>query len=172
MSLAEVKRLWKRSPIFCAANFACAEIDDPEQPGRPFVKHGPLSEIEQAWHFTRASGVPPWIRLYTGRAAREHTLESVEKEYALTPAERYALIDDTLRSFEFNARNPMSWNVPFLCAIQIPSPEEIALWWWGGRDFALCNPVLRDWYFREGSQVFHGAKAYEVAQREWARWSH
>jgi hypothetical protein len=171
-SLAEVKRLWKRSPVFRSANFACAEMDDPEQPGRPFVKHGPLAEIEKAWHFSRASGVPPWIRLWTGRAAREHTLKAVEEEYALTPAQRYALLDDTLTSFEFNVRDPMSWNTAWLCAIRIPSPEEIALWWWGGRDVALCNPVLRDWYFREGAEVFHGRKAFEVAQREWAKWSH
>jgi hypothetical protein len=171
MSLADCKRRWKRNPIFRSAIFACAEMDDPEQPGRPFVKQGLLPDIEEAWYFTRAS-VPPWIKLWTGRAAREHTLKSVEMEYNLPPAERYGLIDDTLQSFAFNVIDPSSWNVPFLCAIQIPSAEEMAIWWWGGRDAALAHPTLRSWYLRQGAQVFHGAEAFEVAQREWAKWSH
>ena len=168
MSLAEVTRRTKRSPIFRHPLFSHGEVDDPEEPGRPFVKMMPLPELEQAWHFQR-NCVPPWIRLLTGRAARQRTLEALRDEYAMAPADRYRLIDESLKCAAYSVSDPWSWDSPFLCAVRIPTPEPIPIWWWGGRDAALTIPLIRGWYYHEGAQVYHGAAALEIVQREWNR---
>jgi hypothetical protein len=166
ITLAQAKRRMRRSPIFRDPLYAMAELEDPEQPGRPFVQHGPLPALERKWFFKRDDGVPPWIKLWVGSAARRRMLQGIEKEFDLPPAERFKLIEESLQCTACQTLDPENWNNPFLCAIKLPAPEPI--WWWGKREIALSNPVLRDWY--HNNEVFHGAAAYEVVQREWSKW--
>ena len=127
---------------------------------------GPVRQLELTWHFKR-DAVPPWIRLYTGRAARRRTLQAIEEEYALPPAECFGLIEESLQCPAYSALYPQSWNIPFLCAVKIPTPQPSSIWWWGGRDAALSNPVVRGQYHNKQARVFHGAAVFEVVQREW-----
>jgi hypothetical protein len=164
MSLDEAKRQWRRSPIFRDPLFARAEMDDPVD-GRPFVQHGRLEALEAKWFFKR-DACPCWIRLFVGSVARRRVLLAVEEEYQLSPGERFQLIEESIQCVNYSALDPETWNVPFLCAVKIPAPEPI--WWWGGRDIALSNPVIRDWY--HNSLVVHGAEAFQIVQRERDKW--
>ena len=92
-------------------------------------------------------------------------IQSMEEEY--DPAERFKLIEESL-CVASQSQHPETW--PFLRAVKIPTPEPVSIWWWGGRDIALSNPVIRSWHYHENAEVFHGAEALEVVQREWSNW--
>jgi hypothetical protein len=80
LSLAEAAKRMKRSEVFRHPLFACGELNDPVDMECPFIMQAPLPEIEREWCFSRAS-VPPWIKLFVGRAAREMSISRLEAEY-------------------------------------------------------------------------------------------
>jgi hypothetical protein len=167
LSLAEVARRHKRSPIFRHPLFAVAELEDPLEPAIPFNMQAPLPQIEHEWRFSR-DAVPEYIRLTVGRAARERSLAQLQKEYTLPPAERFALIEGTVKVEQYNVNDPETWDTPFFCAIKLPaefSNVPMPVYWFGNRSDALTNPRVRPWFFDPRSKVLHGKAAVDQARR-------
>jgi hypothetical protein len=146
--------------------FAVVELDDPLEPGRPFVKYGTLQELEHEYWFSRNS-VPPHIKLTTGRAARERTITEIIAEYDLPPAQRFRTIEADKASSETDAIDPESWKrSPYFCLIELPPElgDDSVRYWAGNRSHALSHPVWRQWFFHPHSKVFHGLEAAEKAR--------
>jgi hypothetical protein len=167
LSLDEVTRRHKRSPIFRHPLFAVGELEDPLEPGVPFNMQAPLPEIEREWKFTR-DAVPAYIKLTVGRAARERSLAQLQKEYTLPPAERFKLIEGTVKVEQYNVNDPETWDTPFFCAIKFPAEyinPAMPVHWFGNRSVALTDPRVRPWFFDPRSTVLHGKAAVDQARQ-------
>jgi hypothetical protein len=167
LSLAEVTRRHKRSAIFRHPLFAVAELEDPLEPALPFNMQAPLPEIEREWRFTR-DAVPDYIKLTVGPAARERSLAQLQKEFTLPPAERFTLIEGTVKVERYNVNDPDTWDTPFVCAIRFPiesSNSTLPVYWFGNRSAALTDPMVRPWFFDPRSKVLHGKAAVDQARQ-------
>jgi hypothetical protein len=166
LSLAEATRIMKRSSIFRHVLFAVGELDDPLEPGDPFIMQAPLPEVEKQWHFSRAS-VPSYIRLSVGNAARERSLTKLAEEYLLTPAERYRRLKGSVECDQYSVHDPETWDTPFFCVIRIPaelSGNGLPILWLGNRSTALVSPQIRALFFDVRSKVSHGKEAVNFAR--------
>lgn len=168
LSFAEVVRRHKRSPIFRHPLFAVGELHDPLEPDVPFNMQAPLPEVEKEWHFRREAGVPAWINLYVGRAARERSLAKLAEEYTLPPAERFKRIETTVKMEQYSADDPDTWSTGYFCAIHVPAEFSAAgmpITWCGNRSSALSDPAIRPWFFDKRSKVFHGEEAVKLCKQ-------
>jgi hypothetical protein len=167
LSLAEVTRRHKRSPIFRHPLFAVGELEDPLEPDVPFNMQAPLPEIEHEWKFSR-DAVPEYIKLTVGRAARERSLAQLQKEYTLPPAERFKRIEGTVKTEQYNPSDPDTWDTGFFCAIRFPiesSNSALPAYWFGNRSVALTDPRVRPWFFDSRSKILHGKAAVDQARQ-------
>jgi hypothetical protein len=147
-----------------------AELFDPVEPGSPFVRHGPLPQLEIDWHFKRQA-VPDYIQLFVGRVGRLRWLAKLEEEYNLDPHERFERIDGSIKCAQFKADDPATWCTPFFTAI-LPAElrsAPVPLCWAGNRSVALTHPTIRKWFFDPRSQILHGAEAHNFARQAWRK---
>jgi hypothetical protein len=166
LSFAEVIRLHKRSEVFRHPLFAVAELEDPLEPALPFNMQAPLPEIEREWKFRR-DAVPDYIRLTVGRTAREKSLAQLQKEFTLPPAERFKLIEGTVKIEQYDVSDPETWDTGYFCAIEFPvesSDPAMPFTWFGNRSVALTDPRVRPWFFDARSRVLHGKEAVDLAR--------
>jgi hypothetical protein len=172
MSLREATRRLRRSETFRHPHYAMAELFDPVQPDTPFVRHGPLYQIERDWYFSREAGVPDYIKLFVGRVGRLRWLAKLEEEYALDPHERFQRIDGSIKCAQFEANDPATWgSTPYFCAVR---PDElrhapVPIFWAGNRSVALTHPMVRKWFFDPRSEVLHGTEAHTFARQAWRK---
>jgi hypothetical protein len=171
LSLDQAVRNHKKSPIFRHVLFACAELHDPLEPDVPFTMQAPLPEIEKEWHFRRDEGVPAWIKLYVGRAARERALAKLIEEYSLPPAERFKRIECSIKIKRYDVDDVDTWDIGFFCVIWIPeyNGDGTPFVWCGNRDQALTDPRIRPWFFDARAKLIHGNEAVEIARRQFSR---
>jgi hypothetical protein len=160
LSLAAATKRMKRSGVYRHPLFACGELEDPVDTECPFIMQAPLPEIEREWCFSRAS-VPPWIKLFVGRAAREISLSRLEAEYnTLEPAERFRRVENLVKIERYSVTDPDTWDTGYFCAIVIPGGFS----WFGNRSVALTHPEARRWFFDPRSKVSHGQEAVTLAR--------
>jgi hypothetical protein len=168
VSLEEALRAHKRSEVFRNPLFTVGELDDPLEPGNPFVMQAVLRDVEREWFFRRSECVPDWVTLSVGNAARERSLLKFREEYALSPLERYKRVETSIKTELYNPSNPDSWEMNGLfCLIQVPrelSGEGIPVFWAGPRSAALANSRVRAWFFDPRTTVTHGEEAVMLAK--------
>jgi hypothetical protein len=164
-SLPEWIRLMKRSPVFRHPLYAVASLVDPLEPDRPFLRQGPLPEIEQDWQFTR-DAVPDYIRLSVGRAARERAIADFTREYnASDPAQRWKSIEEAIK-FRDDEDDPFSGPPELYCFLLVSAEltGSIPIAYGGPRDRVLTNRMLRRWFFDERAELLHGQPAMARAK--------
>ena len=105
----------------------------------------PLPEVEKEWHFRREAGVPAWINLYVGRAARNGRSRSRPRN--IRSRRRSGSNASRPRSNgAISADDPDNWSIGYFCAIHVPAEFSAAgmpITWCGNRSSALSDPAIR-----------------------------
>jgi hypothetical protein len=166
--LNEFIKRTKRNELFRHVLFEVTKLEDPLEPGVPFIRYGILPQLEREMNFRR-DAVPPWITLKIGKAARDWTISGIIEERTTLPsAEHYRRIKDTHQAATQTPEDPSTWPAEYAIFLKVPpevSGMPIPLSIASSRARVLTHPVWRDWFFDDRVEKWHREEALEMAKR-------
>lgn len=165
MPLDEAIRQHKRLDLYRHPLICAGELFDPFEPDVPFFRVDLLPVMEREWHFRRAA-IPDYMKIWTGKTARERIIRGIREEYELSPAERFRRIKGVAQGALYKGSDPETWDeeYEFMCLFPIP-PSLGGNFWFGGRCEALANPKLRPILLDLEIKVLHGAEAVRTIRK-------